>query len=96
MDCYSQYNSFLAELHDINTARKAEAFKQDMADRVSKAEEQLDKGSGETLSIEDMEDIYMDAKADERARENMARNARGRDGEYNDYLELRRPFGSAQ
>ena len=47
-----------------------------MADRVSKAEEQLDTASGETLSIEDMEDIYMDAKADERARENMARNAR--------------------
>ena len=56
----------------------------------------MDTANGERLSLEDKEDIYMEAMADKRAKENMSRSARGRDGEINDYLELRRPFGTAQ
>ena len=96
LDTYEQYNEFLQSMHDLDLAKKNEAFRQDMDARVSKAEESLDSANGEKLSIEDKEEIYFDAWADRRARENMARNAKGRDGEINDYLELRRPFGSAQ
>ena len=96
LDTYSTYNQFLADLHDMKKAKEQEAFKQDMKARVSKAEEQLDTASGERLSIEDVEDIYMDAMADKRARQNMSRAAGGKDGEINDYLETRRPFGAAQ
>ena len=96
LECYASYNQFLADLHDIQEARRNEEFNSDYQARLEAAEANLDAANGETLSLEDKEDIYMDAKADQRARENMSRNARGRDGEINDYLELRRPFGAAQ
>ena len=80
----------------MNLARKEEEFAADVSARVSKAEESLDSAAGERLSIEDNEEIYMEAMANRRAKDNMARNVRGRNGEVNDYLELRRPFGSPQ
>ena len=96
LETYAAYNSFLQDLNDINHIREEEAFNDNMNERLNKAQEALDTDAGERLSIEDFEDIYMDAMADKRARSNMSRNARGRDGELNDYLELRRPFGAAQ
>ena len=92
---YQHYNQFLQQLHSVEEAKRDEALQADMSQRMQKAEEQLDTKAGETLSIEDMEDIYMDAKADQRSKEKMARNVRGRDGEINDYLEFRRPYGAA-
>ena len=71
-----------------------EQFVEDVQARKAKAEESLDKASGERLAIEDLEEIYMDAMADRRSKESMSRNVRGKNGEYTDYLELRRPFGA--
>ena len=96
LECYASYNQWLADLHSIKEARRSEEFDADFQNRLEKAEEQLDTDNGERLSLEDKEDIYMEAMADKRARDNMSQAARGRDGEINDYLELRRPFGSAQ
>lgn len=82
-------------MHDINFIKEEEAFEQNMNERIKNARSQLDTSAGERLSIEDFEDIYMDAMADKRAKNNMSRNARDRNGELNDYLEVRRPFGAA-
>ena len=82
-------------MHDVNFIKEEEAFEQNMNDRIKNAQSQLDTNAGERLSIEDFEEIYMEAMADKRAKNNMSKNARGRDGELNDYLEVRRPFGAA-
>ena len=86
----------MADLHDVNLAKEAEAFNAGMSDRMEKASGELDSAAGERLSLEDFEDIYMEAMADKRAKANMGRNVRGRDGEINDYLEVRRPLGAPQ
>ena len=83
-------------MHDPTTVKNDEQFVEDVQARKAKAESHLDTDSGERLAIEDLEEIYMDAMADRRAHQNMTRNLRGRTGEYNDYLELRRPFGDNQ
>jgi hypothetical protein len=48
------------------------------------------------LSIDDLSDIYIQTKGANRARAKMALNTRSKNGDINDYLEVRRPFGSAQ
>ena len=82
-------------MHDVNFIKEEEAFEQNMNDRINNAQASLDTDAGERLSIEDFEEIYMEAMADKRAKQNMSRNARDRNGELNDYLEVRRPFGAA-
>ena len=60
------------------------------------ASAQLDAAEGETLSIDDLADIYCQVQGANRARDNFGFNTRTKTGEINDYLEIRRPFGSAQ
>ena len=56
----------------------------------------LNQNEGESLSIEDLSDIYMQVKGEARAQQNMSLNTRDKSGNIADYLETRRPFGSAQ
>ena len=56
----------------------------------------LNAAEGESLSTDDMQDIYCQVKAEERERHNFALNTRTRTGEIQDYLEVRRPFGANQ
>lgn len=60
------------------------------------AETHLDTAEGETLSIDDLADIYCQVQGASRARDNIGFNTKTKTGEINDYLEIRRPFGSAQ
>ena len=57
---------------------------------------QLNSAEGESLSIEDLQDIYIQAKAEEREKYNFSLNTRGKTGDISDYLEARRPFGATQ
>ena len=57
---------------------------------------QLRSEEGESLSIDDMQDIYIQAKAEERERFNFSLNTRSKTGDITDYLEARRPFGASQ
>merc|ERR1719242_615950 len=60
------------------------------------AESERQDAEGETLSIDDMADIYIQSKGASRARANMALNTRSKTGDINDSLEVRRPFGTDQ
>lgn len=93
---YNEYNRFLQDLHDQASASRDAEDGQRFADAVSEAKGQLNAAEGETLSIDDLSDIYIQVKGANRARANMALNTRTKTGEINDYLEVRRPFGAAQ
>lgn len=55
----------------------------------------LNHEEGESLGIDDMQDIYIQAKAEERERYNFSLNTRSKNGDISDYLEARRPFGAS-
>lgn len=78
---------------DQSAANEARANFEQTADE---AQAQLDAAEGETLSIDDLADIYCQVQGANRARDNFGANTRTKTGEINDYLEIRRPFGSAQ
>ena len=56
----------------------------------------LNHKEGESLSLDDMSDIYMQVMGEVRSKQNMSLTTRTKTGEINDYLEVRRPFGAAQ
>ena len=55
----------------------------------------LNNAEGETISWDDYQDLYIQAKAEERAKYNFALNTKNQTGDIADYLEVRRPFGTA-
>ena len=55
----------------------------------------LNEAEGESLSLDDLSEVYVQVRGDARARNNMVLNTTNKTGEINDYLEVRRPFGSA-
>ena len=75
---------------------KANEAVANMQNAVNEASAQLDAAEGETLSIDDLADIYCQVQGANRARDNFGFNTRTKTGEINDYLEIRRPFGSTQ
>ena len=93
---YTEYNRFLQELHDQPTVAREQEDGERFALAIEEAEGQLNTAEGETLSIDDLSDIYIQVKGANRARANMSLNTRTKTGDINDYLEVRRPFGSAQ
>ena len=83
-------------MNDKATFEEAEAQKEAFDEAVAAREATLNKSEGESLSIEDLSEVYIQVRGDQRARNNMALNTRTKTGEINDYLEVRRPFGSAE
>ena len=93
---YQEYNAFLAALHD----KKAALAEEDLGERFEEVANErvsmLNTAEGESLSMDDLSDIYIQVKAEGRAASNMSLNTRDKNGNIADYLESRRPFGSAQ
>ena len=58
--------------------------------------ETLNHTEGESISWDDYQDLYIQAKAEERQKYNFALNTKNKTGDIADYLEVRRPFGAAQ
>ena len=56
----------------------------------------LNHKEGESLSYDDMSDIYIQVMGEQRGKRNISLATRTKTGEINDYLEVRRPFGAAQ
>jgi hypothetical protein len=56
----------------------------------------LNQQEGESLTIDDYQDIYIQAMGEHRQKINMNLTTRSKNGEIQDYLEVRRPFGAAQ
>ena len=62
---------------------------------VAERTKYLNSEEGESLSLDDMQDVYIQAKAEEREQYNFSLNTKGKSGDISDYLETRRPFGAA-
>jgi hypothetical protein len=67
-----------------------------MAEIMKHRSSLLNQSEGESLSIDDISDIYIQAMAEHRGKNNISLNTRSKNGDINDYLEVRRPFGAAQ
>ena len=83
-------------MHDEASAQRDSEDGERFSQAIEEAQSQLNSAEGETLSIEDLSDIYIQVKGANRARANMALQTVTKTGDINDYLEVRRPFGSAQ
>ena len=81
-------------MHDSATAERAEAEADEFQRAVDARKATLNEAEGESLSIDDLSEVYIQVRGDARARNNMALNTTDKTGEINDYLEVRRPFGS--
>ena len=71
-------------------------FEARMAEVVEERSKYLNSDEGESLSIDDMQDIYCQVKGEERERNNFSLTTRNKTGDIHDYLETRRPFGAAE
>jgi hypothetical protein len=96
LQVYDEYNHFLQNLHDKTAAEAAE---EDVARMQEVSEEKmssLNTAEGESLSTEDISDIYMQVMSERRSKSNFSLNTTAKDGSVADYLEQRRPFGTSQ
>ena len=56
---YNEYNAFLKEVHDKKEVETAEDLERRMEEVMDQREGQLNKAEGESLSIEELSDIYI-------------------------------------
>ena len=93
---YEEYNNFLARMHDAAEAQNDAVIAAEFEDAANKKLAKLNTKEGESLSLDDLQDLYIDVQGRARERMNMSLNTRTRTGDINDYLETRRPFGAGQ
>ena len=67
-----------------------------MAEVKAERTQFLNSEEGESLSIDDLQDIYCQVKGEERVKHNFSLNTKSKSGEITDYLESRRPFGATE
>ena len=96
LDIYDHYNKMLRIAHSEGHQQRAAETKERMAEVMAERTAMLNSGEGESLSTDDMQDIYCQVKAEERERHNFSLNTRAKNGDIADYLESRRPFGATQ
>ena len=95
LDIYDNYNQMLRVLHDQGHKQRIEDSAARMEEVKAERTKMLNSEEGESLSIDDLQDIYIQVKAEERERYNFSLNTKSKTGEISDYLETRRPFGAA-
>ena len=96
LDIYDQYNQMLRVLNsEAHQAREAETVAR-MAEVKAERTKFLNSDEGESLSIDDLQDIYCQVKGEERVKYNFSLNTKSKTGEITDYLESRRPFGATE
>ena len=96
LDAYNVYNKFLANLHSKQAAERAEDFSNRYDQVKSERTSMLNTAEGESLSQDDLDEIYIQVCGEQREANKMSLNTRDKKGDIADYLESRRPFGSAQ
>jgi hypothetical protein len=82
--------------HSEEHQQRLEDTKNRMEEVKEERSKLLNHTEGESLSIDDIQDIYIQVKAEERERYNFSLNTRTKTGDISDFLEARRPFGAAQ
>ena len=94
LEAYENYNRFLRQLHDAEGTKQAEATFSRGRELIEAKEAQMNAAEGEMLSIDDLEDIHMQVEGERRSRDNHSLNTVNKQGNIDDYLEQRRPFGT--
>jgi hypothetical protein len=93
---YEEYNRFLRTVHNKQEQANLKALSDRMDEVIEDRTSLLNHKEGESLSVDDISDIYIQVKAEQRGKTNMTLTTRTKNGDINDYLEVRRPFGAAQ
>ena len=96
LSVYEEYNKFLRSMHNKDELANLQAVNTRMGEVMDDRSRLLNTKEGESLSIDDISDIYMQVMGEQRAKTNMSLTTRTKTGEISDYLEVRRPFGAAQ
>ena len=71
-----------------------EEYTERMEEVVAERSKYLNTDEGESLSIDDLQDIHIQVKGELRQKHNFSLNTKTKTGEISDYLEARRPFGA--
>lgn len=96
MDIYMNYNKLLRTLHSEAHMARLHQTQTRFKELVDAKNSSLNATEGETISWDDYQDLYIQAKAEERAQHNFELNTKNKTGDISDYLEVRRPFGTAE
>ena len=93
---YEEHNKFLRSVHDPAELKKLQSTGDRIEEITKSRNSTISTEEGESLSINDFQEIYIQAMGEKREQEKFKVRTRDRTGEINDYLEVRRPFGAAQ
>lgn len=96
LNTYEEYNRFLRSIHSAEENAGLKELNARMDEIGKHRASLLNQAEGESLSVDDISDIYIQAMAEHRGKTNISLNTRSKNGDINDYLEVRRPFGAAQ
>ena len=95
LDIYENYNKMLRVLHsEAANARKTE-LNERLQEVAAEKTKYLNHEEGESLSVDDMQDVYCQVKGEQREKHKFSLATKGKNGDIADYLETRRPFGAA-
>ena len=95
LDIYEEYNKMLRVLHsEAHAARKTELDER-LAEVSAERTKYLNHEEGESLSVDDMQDVFCQVKGELREKHKFSLATKGKNGDIADYLETRRPFGTA-
>ena len=67
-----------------------------MLEVMSDRSKGLEYKEGDSLSVDDISDVYMQVMGEVRNKNNFSLATKAKDGSIGDYLETRRPFGATQ
>jgi len=96
LQVYESYNRFLRTVHSKEDQANTKALSERFQEVVEGRSSLLNEKEGESLSYDDLSDIYIQVMGEHRGKTNMTLATKSKNGEINDYLEVRRPFGAAQ
>ena len=93
---YEEYNKFLRTAHNKDEQENLKYINDRMGQVMEDRSKIINTKEGESLSIDDISDVYMQVMGEARSKSNISLATRSKTGEISDYLEVRRPFGAAQ
>ena len=96
LEAYDEYNDFLRDLHSQTNAAQDVQDNARFDEVAAEREATLNIAEGESLSTEDISDIYFQVNGERRETNKMSMQTVTKTGAINDYLETRRPFGVGQ
>lgn len=93
---YKRYAEMINDLTTPEAQERKKAIQDRIAELEGDLEKQLRTDEGETPTYDDYQRIYLQAHDEYRSAHNMSLKTRDRHGRIDDYLEVRRPFGTDQ